>query len=80
VFASSPHRRKSTVTAEFQLSMLKASLNFNPHIVGSQGALQEDEEEEEVDEEEAAAIFRRKASKRRSLGENAGKSSTISCQ
>jgi hypothetical protein len=77
VFASSPHRRKSTVTAEFQLSMLKASLNFNPHIVGSQGALQEDEEEE-VDEEEAAAIFRRKASKRRSLGENVGKCSTIS--
>jgi hypothetical protein len=32
------------VSAEFQLSMLKASLDFDPHIVGSQVVLEEEEE------------------------------------
>jgi hypothetical protein len=54
-------RRKSVVSAEFQLSMLKASLDFDPHIVGSQVVLEEEEEQQLIEDS-------RKHS-RRSLGE-----------
>ena len=53
------------VSAEFQLSMLKASLDFDPHIVGSQVL-----EEEEEEEQEQPPVDNKRKHRKQSLGES----------